>query len=373
METNGTYSADQAELPVAVDSTGGDLGIQVQVEGAVRAFVEHGVRCTLVGPERDLQSLLDGLGASAHPISIVNAEETIRMDEAPSRAVIKKPNSSLCVAYRLLREKRVCAIISSGNSGAMMVAGIKVCGMLPGIKRPAIATLIPRVGERCPSIILDSGANVECQAYNLVQFAVMGSVYCRCLFDVRSPSVALLSNGAELNKGTEVTRQAAAILQGLEGINFSGYVEGREVPGGATDVVVCDGFVGNVVLKTMEGCVKVIGQQLEYECRNGFYRRLLRRLGRGLYQDVFRNRFDYTAHGGAPLLGLRGLALVLHGSSDARAVMNAARVAHTFAQARMTEQIAAQLAQLEESDLESLVGSIAEVLPQQHRYEGEEQ
>ncbi|MCB0346665.1 MAG: phosphate acyltransferase PlsX [Bdellovibrionales bacterium] len=373
MNRNGAISSGHTDLPIAVDASGGDAGIDVQVEGAVAALKELGVHSTLVGPAADLQAVLEGLGASSLSIGVVDAPETISMDESAARAVVKKPNSSLCVSYRLVKDGQASAIISSGNSGAMMAAGMKFCGMMPGIKRPAIATLIPRVGGRQPSIILDSGANVDCRAHNLVQFAIMGAIYCKCLFKVKDPRVALLSNGSEPNKGTETTREAAAVLSGLDGLNFTGYVEGREVASGAVDVVVCDGFVGNIVLKTMEGCVRLVGEQLEHECSTGFYRRILRRLGRGLYRDVFRNRFDYTAHGGAPLLGLRKLAIVLHGSSDARAVKNAIRVASTFAKAGMTDEIGLQLSALEESSFEDLIGSISEVLPQQLKYEGEEQ
>lgn len=373
MVTNGAIPSGTSSLPIAIDTTGADAGLEVQVEGAVAALKELGIHSLLVGPQEELKACLGGLGAGKLPLEVVHAPDTIEMDEPAARSVLKKPNSSLCVSYRLLAEGKVSAMISAGNSGAMMAAGMKICGMMPGIKRPAIATLIPRVGGRRPTIILDSGANVDCRAHNLVQFAIMGAVYCKCLFGVEHPRVALLSNGTEASKGTEVTREAAAALGELEGLNFSGYVEGREVAAGSVDVVVCDGFVGNVVLKTMEGCVRLIGEQLEYECSTGFYRKILRRLGTGLYRDVFRNRFDYTAHGGAPLLGLRKLAIVLHGSSDARAVKNAVRVAHTFADAGMTEEIGMQLGALEESSFESLIGSISEVLPKQLRYEGEEQ
>lgn len=362
MRLNGTLPAYRSELPVAVDTMGGDRGCSVQVEGALLAFREFGVRSILVGPEDELRSQLEAFGGSGLPIEIVHASQTIQMDESPTRAVRKKPDSSLCVAYNLVQSGNASSIISAGHSGAMMAAGRIICGLLPGIERPAIATLIPRAGGGMLNVILDVGANVDCHARNLVQFAIMGTMYYSSLFNLERPKVALLSNGSESSKGTDVIRAAALVLKQLEGVNYVGYVEGRDIPGTLADVIVCDGFVGNVVLKTMEGCVRLIAEELRHEAQKGFFRKVSMGLSRGVYKEVFTQKFDYAAHGGAPLLGLRKLGIVLHGSSDARAVKNAVRVADTFARARMNEKIALELTKLEESSLMGDEGFFAGIL-----------
>ncbi len=336
-------------LPVAVDAMGGDHGLGVQVEGVLQAWTEYGIKSILVGPENDLRSKLNGLGGSGFPIGIVDAPDVVTMDESPVRAVRKKPNSSLCVAYGLVQEGQASSVISAGHSGAMMAAGRLICGLLPGIERPAIATLIPVAGDGTPNVVLDSGANIDSHAQNLVQFAIMGSIYYTSLFDSKNPRVGLLSNGTEPSKGTDINRAASSILSDLSVVNYIGYVESRDVPKQVADVIVCDGFVGNILLKAMEGCVRLIYDQLRHDGRRSLLNGIGVACSRKLYKQVFLEKFDYTAYGGAPLLGLNKLALVLHGSSDARAVKNAVRVADSFARIRMIERIRQTLSQLEDS------------------------
>jgi len=381
MFTNGTGSsrsdskeaglreraAHGAALPVAVDAMGGDYGLEVQVEGAVLAHKEFGVPAILVGPEHDLRSKLQGLGAASLPIEICNADEVITMEDSPVKAVRRKPNSSLCVAYDLVKNGRAGSIISSGNSGAMMAAGRLICGLLPGIDRPAITTLMPTVGDARPTVVIDSGANVDCHAQNLVQFAVMGSVYCGSLFNVDRPRVAMLSNGTEASKGTDVVRAASMYLSSMETINYVGYIEGRDVAMGKVDVIVCDGFVGNVLLKSMEGCVRLVFEQIMHDGRKSLLGTLGLALSRRVYRNIFNEKFDYTAHGGAPLLGLRRLAVVLHGSSGSRAVKNAIRVADSFAQSKMVEKISIALSHLEDH----LPDMDAEVIPSTFSKDGD--
>lgn len=345
---NSAAPAKRPELPVAVDAMGGDHGPSVQVQGVLEAYKEFGARSILVGPEQELKQIIASLGGQNHGVEVVDAPEVITMEESPAKAVRRKPNSSLCVAYSLVQSGRASAILSSGNSGAMMAAGRFICGLLPGIERPAIATLIPVAGNGRPNVILDSGANVDCHAQNLVQFAVMGAIYYTSLFDEPQPKVALLSNGTESSKGTDIIRAASLILARLDWINYVGYVEGRDVTAERANVIACDGFVGNVLLKSMEGCVRLIYQQLRHEGSKGMLRRLGLGLSRGMLRDVFAHKFDYTAYGGAPLLGLRHLAVVLHGSSDSRAVKNAVRLAHSFSVSGMTERIRSALMQLDE-------------------------
>jgi glycerol-3-phosphate acyltransferase PlsX len=335
-------------LPVAVDTMGGDHGLEVQVEGAVLAYKEFGVRSVLVGPEQQLKAALEASGAKGLPITVCHAPDVISMEDSPVKAVRRKPNSSLCVAYNLVHNGLAGSIISSGNSGAMMAAGRLICGLLSGIERPAIATLIPKVGDGRPNVIIDSGANVDCHAQNLVQFAVMGSVYYTALFHTARPRVALLSNGTESSKGTDVIRAASMYLNSMELLNYIGYVEGRDVATAAADVIVCDGFVGNVLLKGMEGCVRLLFEQILFDSRKSMLGMLGLALSKRVYRGVFKEKFDYTAHGGAPLLGLKKLAVVLHGSSKSRAVKNAIRVADSFAKSRMVEKLSSALSHLED-------------------------
>lgn len=337
-----------ANLPVAVDATGGDLGLKVQVEGAVCALKEFGVDSIIVGPQGEIEDLIRGLGASSLNIKIRNATETITMEDSPVRAVRKKPDSSLCVAYNLVNSGEASSIISAGNTGAMMAAGKLLTGLLPGIERPAIATLIPNVGENKPTVILDAGANVDCSAHHLIQFAIMGSVYCETLLGIDSPKIGILSNGAEDSKGNDITKSAAQILKSRERLNYIGYVEGRDVATSMVDVVVCDGFVGNVLLKSMEGAVKLVVEQLKYEAQRSLLNKIRMAASKSVLKNVFKNKFDYSAYGGAPLLGLKKLALVLHGSSDERAVKNAIRVAKEFCEKKMTENIAEEMVRMEE-------------------------
>lgn len=339
----------KASLPVAVDTLGGDLGFPVQVEGAIAAYKEFGVPSILVGPEREIRDKMTALGARDMPLEVINAPDYITMDDAPVKAVRRKPDASLCVAYRLVCDGRAASVISSGNSGAMMAAGRFICGTMPGIDRPAIATLIPSAGEGRPTIVVDSGANVDCQAAHLVQFAVMGSVYCTALLSIVRPKVALLSNGAEETKGTDIIRSAASAISKMPSIEYVGYVEGRDVATGYCDVIVCDGFVGNVLLKSMEGCARLVLEQIKHEVKRSLTRKIGSIFLRGLLRDVFQHKFDYTAYGGAPLLGLQKLAVVLHGSSGARAVTNGIRVADGFSRDQMIEKLSAALSQVDDA------------------------
>ncbi|HMO16904.1 MAG TPA: phosphate acyltransferase PlsX [Oligoflexia bacterium] len=343
-ESSGTSSV----LPLALDTMGGDLGPRVQVEGAIRAFKDKSVKSILVGPENELRDIVSGFGASDLGFRIEHAPDVIEMSAAPAKAVRRKPNSSLCVAYNLVIEGKASGILSSGNSGAMMAAGRMICGLLPGIERPAIATLIPTYGDGHPNVVIDSGANVDCHANHLVHFAVMGAIYHSSLFGKVRPRVALLSNGSEPSKGTDMIRSASMILSEMEGVNYVGYVEGRDVTSNKTDVVVCDGFVGNVLLKGMEGCVTLIYKQMLHEARSSIVSRIGFFLAKKALKAVFRGKFDHSAHGGAPLLGLKELAMVLHGSSEARAVESALLLSDSFVKSGMTRKITSAMSALEE-------------------------
>lgn len=348
MTDNGRLPAYQSAIPVAVDTAGGDFGLPVVIEGAVQAFRESGVRSILIGDKAAIESRLHGLGASEYPLEIQHAEEFIDSDESPARAVRRKPKSSLCLGYSLVQQGRASALISAGNSGAVMAAGRILCGSLPGIERPAIAALLPVAEQHAPSVLLDVGANVDCQARHLVQFALMGSVYCTCLFQKQRPSIGLLSNGTEAIKGTDTLRAAAEALRHVPSLHYTGYIEGRDIVSRRCDVIVCDGFVGNVLLKAMEGCVQLVFQKLVEEGRRGFFKKLGLGLSQGVYRNVFEQQFNYSSYGGAPLLGLQKLALVLHGASEQRAVKNAIESADRFAKVRLVEKLALELSAIDD-------------------------
>jgi len=340
-------------LPVALDAMGSDKGPKVIVEGALQAAKDLDLSSILVGPKDELESLFDSFGVSKAsnkelPIYIHHASQVIEMGDSPARAVRRKSDSSLAVAYNLLEQQKVSAMLSAGNSGAMMAAGRMICGLVPGIERPAIATIMPVPGDGRPNVILDTGANVDCHAQNLVQFAVMGSIYYNSLFGEDFPRVGLLSNGSEKSKGTDIIRAAASTLSQLGSINYIGFVEGRDATVDKVDVIVCDGFVGNVLLKASEGVVRLVYEQLMIEANSGLLGKIGLGFLKGALKRVFAQKFDYSAYGGSPLLGLNNLAFVLHGSSDARAVKNAVRTAHAFASCGMTQKITQEMIRLDE-------------------------
>jgi glycerol-3-phosphate acyltransferase PlsX len=325
---------------VAIDAMGGDAAPDVTVAGAILAARELGVPIWLVGHEDVLRAKVAAQDAGDLPLTIHHAPDVIHMNEAPVAAVRRKPRCSLRVAFDLLRDDRVDAVVSAGNSGAVMAAGLFVLGPLGGIERPAIAVPIPTT--RGHVILLDAGASVSADARQLVQFAVMGEVYARVLSGAIRPRIGMLSNGQEESKGTEATRAASAVLR-ESSLNFVGYVEGRDVCSGAADVVVCDGFVGNAVLKALEGCVALTVALLGDAFRRSWRTRLGYRLARPAL-DEMRGRLDYAAHGGAPLLGLGGIAIVAHGSSGPRAIANAIRVAYDSVRLDVNRHIADGLA-----------------------------
>jgi glycerol-3-phosphate acyltransferase PlsX len=333
---------------------GGDFGPSVVVEGAVRAFRELGISSIVVGVEAELRACLKQFGIEPVPsgtagITVQNATEIITMDDAPSAAIRGKVDSSIRVAFELVRKGEGSAVVSPGNTGAVMAAGLFVSGTLPGIARPAIATLIPRVGDREPTILLDSGANTDCHAHQLVQFALMGTFYAKAINLYEHPRVAILSNGTESSKGNDITRAAYAALTELPVINFVGYIEGRGLGKDIADVVVCDGFIGNITLKTMEGAVELILDSLRYYTSQSLFRwKLGMMLAKPMFKLLFKEKLDPSTYGGAPLLGLRDVAIICHGSSNARAIMNAIRVAKKSVDGDLVEKLGGALTHLDE-------------------------
>jgi glycerol-3-phosphate acyltransferase PlsX len=335
-------------LPIAVDAMGGDHGPRVVVEGAVAAAREFGISAILVGEEKQLLDLLkvcdpDGL----LPLSVQHASQVVGMDESPGLAIRGKQDSSVRVAFELVSQGRASAVVSPGNTGAIMAAGVFVSGTLPGIARPAIASLIPKGVSGTPTVLLDAGANTGCHAFQLVQFAIMGQYYAEAALGCSSPRIALLSNGTELAKGNDIIRSAAMMLSELEGVNFIGYVEGRDIAKDVVDVVVCDGFVGNIVLKAMEGCVGLVTDSMKAVSQTSWRGKIGLWLARPVLRTVFKEKLDPSAYGGAPLLGLGQIAIKCHGSSSSRAVMNGIRVAQRFVEQGVLARLHTALQQLD--------------------------
>src|ERR1700757_583471 len=308
-------------IDIALDAVGSDKAPEPEIRGAILACRALPVRVHLIGPEPELRDLLaEHLEDGDLPIVIHHASERIGMEEKAAAAVRTKRDSSMRVGLKLVREGKAKGFVTAGNTGAAMATAKMVLGALPGVDRPALATPMPSsTGNPC--VLLDVGANVDCKAHNLEQFAVMGEMYARSVLKIKEPRVGLLSIGEEETKGNDLTREAFPLLKALP-IKFIGNVEGRDIFSGQADVIVCDGFVGNVALKTGEG-----GALLSRQAFNAFRRRL-----------------DYTEYGGAPLLGVRGICIIGHGSSNDNAIYNGIRVAYEFAKAGTNDRIEREFA-----------------------------
>jgi glycerol-3-phosphate acyltransferase PlsX len=321
---------------VALDAMGGDRAPGEIVAGAILAARELGIPITLVGPREVVAGELARRGGSGLPIEIADASETIEMSEHPVQAIRRRPGASMNVAVRLVKEGKAGAFVSAGNTGAAMVAALFGLGRLPGVERPALATVFPTARGRC--LVLDVGANAECRPVHLQQFAVLGERYARLVLGVAKPRVGLLSNGEEETKGNALVQEAYPLLKALD-LEFIGNVEGKDIPRGLADVVVCDGFVGNVAIKLAEG----IGEFTFALLREEISASPLGMLGALLLRPALRrikHRVDYEEYGGAPLLGVDGVAIVAHGRSGARAIRNAVRVAHQAALANLPKALA---------------------------------
>jgi glycerol-3-phosphate acyltransferase PlsX len=335
-------------IDIVVDGMGSDKAPEPEVRGAVLACRHYDVRVHLVGPEDVLRPALDRAlraprwpGSGAPKIHIIHASEWISMDDKAAQAVRAKRDSSMRVGLRMVREGSARGFFTAGNTGAAMATAKMVLGMLAGVHRPALATIVPTV-VGSPSLLLDVGANVDCDPDNLVQFAVMGHMYARNVLRIAHPRVGLLSIGEEDSKGNALTHDTFPLLRNLPGMDFIGNVEGRDLFNGRTDVAVCDGFVGNVAIKTIEGTAKLVSTLLREALKSTVTSQVGALLSRRAFND-FKKRLDYSEYGGAPLLGVRGVCIVGHGSSNEKAVMNGIRVAAEFAQAEVNSHIEAAL------------------------------
>lgn len=326
---------------IALDAMGGDRAPLINVEGALMAAKELDATIALVGDKDILEPLLKEHKKEAlkGSVVVVHAPEVVAMSESPALALRKKKKSSIAVALEMVKNGEADAAISAGNSGAMMAFSMFVMKRLPMVERPAIVTVMPNV--KSATVLLDAGANVDCKPMHLVQFAIMGSVYSSTLLDIKFPRVGVLSNGEEEEKGTDLTRETHYLLKKTP-LNYIGYVEGRDIFNGNVDVVVCDGFVGNIVLKVAEGVAGAITSILKQEVNKS----LLSKLGFFVAMPALRalkKKVDYEEYGGAPLLGVDGISLICHGSSSGYAIKNAIKYAVNCVEKRLNNIIKIEL------------------------------
>jgi len=330
-------------ITVAVDAMGGDHAPRPEVEGAVHAARELGVRILLVGMAPEIKRELAKHSHRGLPIEIAPASEVITMHDSPTQAFRKKKDSSAHVATKFVRNGLADAFVSAGNTGAVMAVARFGLGTLPSVDRPALAAPFP-TSRGGTAVLIDVGANVDSKPAHLVQFAVMGEIYYRAIFGTRRPKIALLSIGEEEIKGNELTREAHSRLKSSS-LNFTGNVEGRDIFSGTVDVVVCDGFIGNVALKISEGVAQHIGTMLKEALQSTISSQVGYVLARKAFKD-FRRKIDYSEYGGAPLLGVKGVTVIGHGSSNGLAIKNAVRVATELVRGGINDRIEQELATL---------------------------
>jgi glycerol-3-phosphate acyltransferase PlsX len=321
-------------MKIAVDAMGGDHAPKEVVRGAVHAFREHDLPIILVGKEELIWEELRRTGAKG--IEVQHASDVVEMHDVPGVAIRKKKDSSLRVGLNLVAEGKATSFVSAGNSGAVMAGALMILRKIPGVDRPAITATIPT--PTGPIVLIDAGANVDCKSYHLVQFGYMGDAYARKILGISRPRVGVVSIGEEESKGTDLTRETSFLFRKTD-LNFVGNLEGRDFFAGKADVFVCDGFVGNVILKTMEGMATALLDFLREEILKSQMAKVGAVLAGGAIRRVKR-RLDYAEYGGAPLLGVKGGVVICHGSSDARAMKNAIRAGGSLHRHGVEEEIA---------------------------------
>lgn len=311
-------------MKVALDVMGGDYAPEEIIKGALEAInlYPHLEKIFLVGNEEEINK---HLSQQHHKLEIVHAQEVITMEDHPGTAYRRKKDASITVATKLVKNGKAQGVVSAGNTGAQMVASLFGLGRIKGVDRPAIGTVLPTLEGG--KLLLDAGANADCKVQNLVQFAKMGSIYAEKVLGINNPKVALVNIGSEGTKGNELVIKTYEQLANLKDINFVGNIEGRDIPKGNVDIMVCDGFVGNIILKVIEGMASTFGQLLKEEINQS----IVTKMGAGLMLPALqglKKRMDYSEYGGAPLLGINGISIICHGSSKAKAIHNAIKVAY---------------------------------------------
>ncbi len=328
-------------MKIAVDAMGGDFAPQTIVEGAFLVAKQYGVRVVLVGDEDQVSKELSKYPTSKLPIYIHHAPSVVAMHDSPSTVIRRMKETSIKVGLDLAKEGQVSAVVSAGNSGAAMALAMYILKKLQGIERPAIATIHPTTKGN--TVLIDSGGNVDCKPIHLLQFAMMGNAYAKYILGKEDPRIGVLSNGEEEGKGNELTREVHDILSETQ-LNYIGYVEGRDLNNGEVDVIVCDGFVGNVTLKVSEGLWETIHAILKWEAQDNIRAKVAYFLmGRAIRR--LEKRLDYSEIGGAPLLGVNGNCVICHGSSNAKAIMNAILLALNLAKNKLNEHVIEQVEQ----------------------------
>ena len=358
----GTNHKDN-KIKISVDAMGGDYAPQTTVEGAILAAKEFNIPSVLVGNEPQILEELSKHGYADLPIETKHAPEVFAMDEPPLNIIRKKKDCSLRIAFDLVKSGESQAVISAGNSGAALTASLFILDRIKGIDRPAIATIMPTL--KGSVIVIDSGANNICKPFNLVQFALMASVYGKCLLGTTGPRIGVLSNGEEDSKGTKLTREANTLLKEST-LNYIGYVEGKEVFKGDVDIVVCDGFVGNILLKVSEGISETIISALKSEIQKSISSQVGFMLAKKSFND-FKKWFDYSQYGGSPLLGVNGGVIISHGRSSANAIKNAIKAAYDFVDKKVIQHLEEDLK--ESPDLQTLGkkhGLLDKILKKEH-------
>jgi phosphate acyltransferase len=329
-------------MKVAVDAMGGDNAPDVNIEGAVEAAKLGIAEIVLVGNKDIIEPKLNSFDIKGLPISIYHTTQVIEMHESPAQACRQKKDSSIMVCAQLVAEKKVDAYVSAGNSGAAMTSSLLNLKRLNGIRRPAIASVMPTVKGKC--IILDVGANVDSKPEDLLQYAIMGNIYVKHVYDIPNPKIGLLSIGEENSKGNELSLEAFELIKQTD-LNFVGNIEGRDIPKGTVDIVVCDGFVGNVVLKLAEGIAFAVLTFLKEEILKNIIRKFGYILLRGAFKSI-KKKIDFNEYGGAPLLGINGVTIICHGISNGYAIKNAIKVAVEFVKHDVNKEISEEISKL---------------------------
>lgn len=333
-------------MKIILDGMGGDNAPVEIVKGAIQASKEIDHEICIVGRQKEIEAELKKYSYDVDKISVLHAEEVIAGDDAPVKAIRAKKDSSMVKGIQMVKEGRGDIFISAGNTGALMTGGLLALGRIQCIDRPALAIIYPIIGKDKPSLLVDAGANSECKPGNLLEFAVMGSIYMEKVLERANPSVGLVNVGIEENKGSTMTKTAYALLNKSH-VNFIGNVEAREVPRGACDVIVCDGFVGNVILKLTEGLAWNILQMLKKRFTEGVKATLGAMLLKDKMKDI-KEEFDYSEYGGAPILGIKGPVVKMHGSSKAKAVKNTIIKGIPYAAENVVGTIQSSVAEIEE-------------------------
>jgi glycerol-3-phosphate acyltransferase PlsX len=336
-------------MRIIVDAMGGDYAPKQIIEGCVKAAEKVESEILLCGNENVIKQYLAEIGDKGSKIKIHATTEVIESDDIPTKAIRSKKDSSMVVGLNLLKEEKGDVFISAGNTGALMAGALFIVGRLDGVDRPALAPLLP--SQKGPVLLVDAGSNANCRPENLVQFAIMGSIYMQANLGIENPKVGLVNIGSEEIKGTDLTKHAYELLQKAD-INFVGNIEGRGIPLGEVDIAVCDGFVGNVILKLMEGMGKTISQFLKEEINKSF----IYKFGGFLLMPVFKafkKKMDYTEYGGALYLGINQPVIKCHGSSNAKAVMNAIIQAEGVVKSKIVEKIKENLAKYRSDSVET--------------------